>query len=206
MADDQGSRPINPQFLPPIGFDVPEWLQNWLAEVSTIVENLAIDPNPPAQPTGVTLTQAYPGIVVRWNKTIGAARYVVFRNTSGTFGTAQIVAVLPGQNNVSTLNITQDLASNATIYYWVVAENASGVRGPVSALTSTANSAPPTPGTITTETVLIFPFTYADPDELNDALGLAGGDFADTRTTVWAYSEGDEDHWLSNDLEEVRIP
>lgn len=203
---DQSGVPSNPQFLPPIGFDVPEWLQNWLAEVSTVIEGLAVDPNPPAQPTGVNLTQAYPGIVVRWNQTIGASRYVVYRNTSGTFETAQIVAILPGQTNISTLNITSDLASNATIYYWVVAENASGIRGPISAMVSTGNSQPPVPGTITTETDTIFPFTYCDPDELEPALGLAGGDFRDTDVPIWAYSEGDEDFYETSTLEEVSIP
>ena len=201
---DQSGVPSNPQFLPPIGFDVPEWLQNWLAEVSTVIEGLAVDPTPPAQPTGVNLTQAYPGIVVRWNQTIGASRYVVYRNTSGTFETAQIVAILPGQTNISTLNITSDLASNATIYYWIVAENASGIRGPISAMVSTGNSTPPIPGTITTSTDLTMAFIATDPDEWNEIVALAGTDLGSDSNVIWM-SEGEDGYWITSDMEGVSI-
>lgn len=201
------ANPPNPQFLPDIPFDIPESLQNLLIEMKLALENLTVDPGPPSQPTGLTLTRAYPGIVVAWNRTLKAARYIVFRNTTSSFATAQIVHVLVNIDNTSVLDITQDEAVDAVLFYWVVAENAFGTRGPISAMKSTGNStAPPIIiGGLTNETDFIFTHIQAEGDEFNDTLSLAGSYLGPTSVLIWDYTEGDEDYWITPFTTDYRI-
>lgn len=199
----QGQKPNPIRELPDIGLtDTPLWLQQWCQAVAEQLEGLGRVGDPPAQVTGVTLTQAYPGILIQWNKTLGAARYAVFRSTTGVFATASLVHVLNHIDNISVLNITQDVAVGTALYYWVVAENAASVRGPLSAMGQIDSpSAPPIPsspaGAIIGISDLDWTFLYiqAERDEWNDTMALVQNSVASNSPDPWMYTEGDDDFW-----------
>ncbi len=190
--------------LPDIGTGIPTWEHIFLAQVKSRLEDLYNDPNPPGQVQNLHLTQIYPGILVAWNKTIGASRYVVYRNTVGTFSTATVVATLSRIDNVTFFNVTTAFEQNIVLYYWVRAENASGVAGPLSAMVPIPNSGP---GTISIYD-MAFAFMMADPDEWNDALVLAGSDVTGASSPLFMYTESDDSFWLGSDMttESIQFP
>lgn len=154
------------QFLPDIGLDVPQWLQNFLAVTKSRLESLYIDPDPPGQVTGFTITAANSGVLLNWNPAPKAARYSVYRNTSADLSTATFIASRQGNDNISYFDVGDQL-NEATLYYWVVPENAAGVHGPTSRMLSTANIS------IVGNTTPDLPFTGVLGDGRHGALDIS---------------------------------
>ncbi len=194
---------------PPV--DPEDWIgmRNLLVEMRERVLSLSKDSTPPAVVTGLTLTQVYPGIYIQWNPALKADKYSIYRNTTSDFDTATVTAQL---RDTSFFDQTQSLGAT-TLYYWILPLNDLGIPGPVSAMSSTANSSPPMPGTIPNPVQGGYGsqnnqavFQLADFDEIGDALAIATTTDSSNDATLWAYIEGDNNYWATGDYRGFSIP
>ena len=98
--------------------------------------------NPPATPTGLTVTAGDASVSLSWNDSAGATAYVVKRSTSSTGTFTQVAA--PAANSFKDTGLT-----NGTTYYYVVAAtNSAGTSadsGAVSATPVAATTVPAVP-------------------------------------------------------------
>lgn len=136
-------RPFLPQ-LPP---NIPVELRRFLVAVAQKLEELVVDPDPPAQVTNVTATKNNLGILLEWDEALKAHRYRVYRNVTTTFAAtttssgASIIGELAGRRNTSFIDTADQLNTNQTRYYWISAVSESNQEGPISGMISSTNFA-----------------------------------------------------------------
>lgn len=66
-------------------------------------------------PEGLSSSGTAKGITISWSKVAGALGYIVYRGTSGSFGTSMVI------DTVNTTSLFDATTSTATFYYWVAA-------------------------------------------------------------------------------------
>lgn len=118
------------QFLPPIGFGIPAWLQNWCASVKTSLEGLMQNTDLPGAPTN--LISPYSNAVIQilsWNAAPNAARYRIYQNGTSNFSAAVIKGETTATRFIDSRDptyINQTLMTGGLTFYWVSALNAVG--------------------------------------------------------------------------------
>ncbi len=131
------SRKIFP--MPPLSMDVRAW-RNWASTFSEYLSQFVVDFDPPALVTGFTIERRTIGFYLRWNPAKKARAYDIYRATDGVFDNATGVTRKVGANNVSHLDVVDQVdLDNSTLYYWIVPLNEAGVTGPRSAMEYIAN-------------------------------------------------------------------
>src|SRR3990167_7084612 len=86
---------------PDIPLDIPWSLQGLLEWIVKNLRSLIKDPDPAAQPPGVTITKNNLGNNVSWNRALKARGYQAFRNTTSDIATAVLFREFPGNDNTS---------------------------------------------------------------------------------------------------------
>lgn len=86
------------------------------------------DETPPSPPTAVSGTGGVGQATINWTTPNSANfnRSKVYRNTVNTFGSSTLIQTIYGTKNAA-MSYTNTGLSAGTYYYWVTAENASGV-------------------------------------------------------------------------------
>ena len=126
--------PSNPIFpsIPKSMSDLRGWF-NWATQVTNYLRSYVVDFDPPGVVTGFTLSERDIGYQLRWDIIPKARSYTVLRGTTSDLGAATVVTRLMGKDNVSYLDVVDQVSLlSATLYYWVFAENLTGLAGPVS--------------------------------------------------------------------------
>lgn len=139
MADPRPSNPIFPD--PPLTGD-PQ-MTAWAQEITGLLNSIIVTFNIPGLVTGFTATANNTVIVLRWNATRQASQYRIYRNTSGEFNTATVIASIPAsKTGVASLSYQdgQD-QTEPKRYYWIVGVNERGLEGPKSQMVTIENFA-----------------------------------------------------------------
>ncbi len=124
-------RPTPIRFLPSIFHDVPVWFQNFANAIKETVENIVLNPNPPARPTNFVAATFSFGILLSWDLIQNATGYRLYRNTTANFDTSDVLVEVTGITNHTFVDVT---TAAGDYYYWIQGVNASWVGGPISDL------------------------------------------------------------------------
>jgi hypothetical protein len=126
---------------PPMSMDdLSGWIDCYL-KLAQRVQASTKDSTPPAGVTGLTTEKTTFGILLTWNAATKADGYQVFRNSTGNLTTALLIAIRPGNGNISYLDSADQLNTEQTRYYWIRAYNNLNNYGPFTALTASTNYA-----------------------------------------------------------------
>lgn len=124
-------------FLPQISSIVPHSLHRFLIAAAETVEMLTVNKNLPSIPQNLTITTNNFGVYLTWTRSLDAARYVIYQNSSNSFTTARAIAAVDDP----TTRFLDTQRDSARRYYWVRGENSLGDNGPVSLMVSVIPSA-----------------------------------------------------------------
>lgn len=184
----------------------PEWIA-WAQEMTAYLNQLAQTFSVPSLVTGVSATAGQTVVRLRWRADVDATKFRIYRNTTGDFNSADIIAEVPAsKTGVRELTYQDGLGSPEARYYWIAGVNEIGREGPKSAMVTIGDASfnVPSPGRINDAGVSNLIYLVADIDEIPDLIALATGE--DDDPTMWAYIEMEDDFYVSDSVEAYALP
>lgn len=133
-------RPFN-SLLPDVPLLQDPLATGYLQELNDSLNRTFQTFNVPGLITGVTATATGTRVFIQWNADSATSTYRVYRNTTGDFSTATVVASI-GASRTGVQQLSAQDVNDLTIpalYYWVQGVNQRGIAGPQSAMVTVVN-------------------------------------------------------------------